>query len=70
MKITYHGQSAIEISTEGKSFIIDPFISGNPSATTKVEEVKVDAVLLTHAHMDHILDAAPIAKANNAPSCR
>ena len=67
MKITYHGQSAIEISTEGKSFIIDPFISGNPSAITKVEDVKVDAVLLTHAHMDHILDAAPIAKANNAP---
>lgn len=67
MKITYHGQSAIEISTNGKSLIIDPFISGNAAAAIKVEDVKVDAVLLTHAHMDHILDAAPIAKANNAP---
>jgi len=67
MKITYHGQSTIEIQTNGKSLIIDPFISGNPSATTKVENIQSNAVLLTHAHMDHILDAVPIAKANNAP---
>lgn len=67
MKITFHGQSTIEISSNGKSLIIDPFISGNPSAKTKVEDIKVDAVLLTHAHMDHILDAAPIAIANHAP---
>ncbi|MFT8322071.1 MAG: metal-dependent hydrolase [Bacillus sp. (in: firmicutes)] len=67
MKITYHGQSTIEIFTNGKSLIIDPFISGNPSAKTKIETIKTDAVLLTHAHQDHILDAAPIAKANNAP---
>lgn len=67
MKITYHGQSTIEINTNGKSIIIDPFISGNPASQVKVDEIKVDAVLLTHAHMDHILDAAPIAKANNAP---
>ncbi|MGP7816688.1 metal-dependent hydrolase [Niallia sp. 01092] len=67
MKITFHGQSTIEIFTNGKSLIIDPFISGNPSAKTKVEDIKTNAVLLTHAHKDHILDAAPIAKANNAP---
>jgi len=67
MKITYHGQSAIEISTNGKSLIIDPFISGNDAAKIKAEDIKVNAVLLTHAHMDHILDAAPIAKTNNAP---
>ncbi|UNL83739.1 metal-dependent hydrolase [Priestia koreensis] len=67
MQITYHGHSTIEISTNGKSFIIDPFISGNPQAKTKAEDIQTDAVLLTHAHLDHILDAAPIAKANNAP---
>ncbi|PKG22291.1 metal-dependent hydrolase [Niallia nealsonii] len=67
MKITYHGQSTIQISTTSKSLIIDPFISGNDAATITAEDIKVDAVLLTHAHMDHILDAAPIAKANNAP---
>jgi L-ascorbate metabolism protein UlaG (beta-lactamase superfamily) len=47
--------------------IIDPFLSGNPASVIKPEEITVDAVLLTHAHQDHILDAAPIAKANDAP---
>lgn len=67
MKVIYHGQSTVELSSNGKSLIIDPFISGNSHAKTTVDAIKVDAVLLTHAHMDHILDAAPIAKNNNAP---
>lgn len=66
MKIIYHGHSAVQIVTGEKSLIIDPFLSGNPLSVTKPEDIKTDAVLLTHAHMDHILDAAPIAKANQA----
>ncbi len=46
--------------------MIDPFLSGNPLAATTPDEIKVDFVLLTHAHQDHILDAYPIAKANEA----
>lgn len=65
MQIIYHGHSAIQIITNGKSLIIDPFLSGNPLATAKPEDIKVDAVLLTHSHIDHILDAEPIAKAND-----
>lgn len=67
MKITYHGHSCVQIEVNGKSLIVDPFISGNPAAVTTVEEIKTDAVLLTHAHMDHMLDAAPIAKRNDVP---
>lgn len=67
MNITYHGHSCVQIEVNGKSLIIDPFISGNPSAVTKVEDIQTDAVLLTHAHMDHMLDAAPIAKRNDVP---
>lgn len=67
MNIIYHGHSCVQIEVGGKSLIIDPFISGNPAAVTKPEEIKTDAVLLTHAHTDHILDAAPIAISNNAP---
>jgi L-ascorbate metabolism protein UlaG (beta-lactamase superfamily) len=65
VKINYHGHACIQIHTGGKSLVIDPFLTGNPAAKINPEDIKVDAVLLTHAHMDHILDAAPIAIANN-----
>jgi L-ascorbate metabolism protein UlaG (beta-lactamase superfamily) len=65
MKIIFHGHSCIQINTNGQSLIIDPFLSYNPAAIIKPEAIKVDAVLLTHAHQDHILDAAPIALAND-----
>ncbi|MFD2673297.1 metal-dependent hydrolase [Marinicrinis sediminis] len=67
MEIWYHGHSCIQLIDGEHALIIDPFISGNELAVTKPEDVQVDAVLLTHAHMDHILDAVPIAKANQAP---
>ncbi|MFC5529972.1 metal-dependent hydrolase [Cohnella yongneupensis] len=67
MELIYHGHSCVQIVTDGKSLVIDPFLRGNPIAVTKPEDVQTDYVLLTHAHTDHILDAAPIAKANDAP---
>lgn len=67
MQIFYHGHSSIQLTTEGGSLIFDPFLRGNPLAVTKPEDVRVDHVLLTHAHGDHIQDAGPIAQANGAP---
>ena len=62
MKIQFHGQSCIQITTSNHSIIIDPFIKHNPVAVTKVEDIKVQYVLLSHGHGDHIADAAEIAK--------
>ncbi|MBY9078410.1 metal-dependent hydrolase [Paenibacillus sp. HN-1] len=67
MQLIYHGHSTIQLITNGQSLIVDPFLSGNQLATVKPEEIKTDAILLTHAHADHILDAGPISKANDAP---
>jgi L-ascorbate metabolism protein UlaG (beta-lactamase superfamily) len=66
MKITYHGQSCIEIHTNESNIIIDPFLTGNPTAVIGAEDVKVDYILLTHGHGDHLGDTIPIAKRNNA----
>lgn len=66
MKIIYHGHSFVQIETNNLSVLIDPFISGNPTAITKPEEFKCDYVILTHGHGDHISDAITIAKKNNA----
>lgn len=66
MKVTYHGQSCIEIHTSDYNLIIDPFLTGNPLANISAEDVKADYILLTHGHGDHLGDTIPIAKRNNA----
>ena len=65
MKLTFHGHATVEIQIGDKTLIIDPFFGGNGLAKLTAADIKADAVLLTHAHLDHILDAEPISKANN-----
>jgi len=67
MKVTYLGHSGVILEANGKKIAIDPFISGNPLATITVDQIKVDAVLLTHGHGDHSGDAATIALQNDCP---
>jgi L-ascorbate metabolism protein UlaG (beta-lactamase superfamily) len=66
MQITFHGQSCLEISTGSHQFIIDPFLTGNPLSVKKAEDVKVQYILLTHGHNDHVGDTVSIAERNNA----
>lgn len=67
MKITYQGHSCFIFEAGGHSVIIDPFLKDNPMAKIKPGEVKVEAVLVTHGHSDHLGDAIEISKANGAP---
>jgi L-ascorbate metabolism protein UlaG (beta-lactamase superfamily) len=66
LEIQYHGHSCVQLTSEGHSVIIDPFISGNPQAATRVADIKVQYILLTHGHQDHILDAVELSKQNDA----
>ncbi|MDO4781608.1 MAG: metal-dependent hydrolase [Capnocytophaga felis] len=67
MKVTYLGHACVNIEIDGKYFLVDPFISGNPLAKhIDIKSVKADYILLTHAHLDHILDAEVIAKNTGA----
>ncbi|MBD3234649.1 MAG: metal-dependent hydrolase [candidate division Zixibacteria bacterium] len=66
LNITFLGHSCFTLDDDKHKVIIDPFLSGNPLAQVKPEDVKVNAILLTHGHGDHLGDAIEIAKANNA----
>lgn len=64
--ITYLGHSGFLFSDGQHTIAIDPFLTGNPLATMKPEQVTCDYIAITHGHEDHIGDAAAIAKRNGA----
>lgn len=67
MQITYLGHGCVSIAANGKTLLIDPFITGNPLAKDiSIDNLKADYILITHAHQDHILDVEAIAKRTGA----
>jgi L-ascorbate metabolism protein UlaG (beta-lactamase superfamily) len=66
MDIRYIGHAAFELSDGATNVLIDPFISGNPKATVKADELEPDVILLTHGHSDHFGDLVAIAKRTGA----
>ncbi|MCX6827222.1 MAG: metal-dependent hydrolase [candidate division Zixibacteria bacterium] len=66
LRATFHGHSCV-MATDGKyNIIIDPFLTGNPQAIINADEVKVDYILVTHGHGDHLGDTVAIAKRSKA----
>ena len=66
LKVTFYGHSCV-YATDGRyKIIIDPYLSGNPQATVKAEDIDVDYILATHGHGDHLGDAVEISKRTNA----
>jgi len=64
LAITWLGHAAVHITTPaGTEILIDPFLEQNPKYPKgyKLPE-KLDLLLLTHGHFDHIADAIAIAK--------
>ncbi len=66
MKLTFLGHSAILLEHEGWSVLVDPFLSGNPKAVVAADTLEADAIVVTHAHGDHVGDAVAIAKRTGA----
>ena len=67
MKITYYGQSCVEIEAAGKKLLFDPFIMSNPNAQhIDPATIKPDYILLSHGHGDHVADVLAIEKSSGA----
>ena len=68
-KIHWYGQAAFKIETpSGGVILIDPWLTvpTNPDKNSIAELGKVDYILITHGHSDHVGDALEIAKKTGA----
>ncbi len=65
-RVQWLGHSALWIEGAGKKILIDPFLTGNPKAAAKAEEVSADLILISHGHGDHVGDAVAIARRTGA----
>ena len=66
MEITWLGHSAVKIDGS-KVVFIDPFLTGNPAASTSADKIaEADVVIVTHYHGDHLGDAFGICKNTGA----
>jgi len=67
-EVLWLGQAGFRITTPGgKTIVIDPWITGGPKAPAQFKSDlsalgKIDLLLVTHAHVDHIGDAPTLAK--------
>jgi L-ascorbate metabolism protein UlaG (beta-lactamase superfamily) len=64
--LTYIGHSAFALEADGKSVLVDPFITGNPSAKHSPDDFSPQTIILSHAHGDHVGDTLAIAKRTGA----
>src|ERR1044071_6400870 len=66
MKIQFLGHAAFALEHDGKTVLVDPFLTGNPKAAASPDEVAADAIFLPHGHGDHIGDTVAIAQRTGA----
>ena len=71
VEVLWLGHATFRItSTTGKVIVIDPFLTKNPRTPPKYKDLKalgkVDLILVTHGHTDHIADLPELAKMTGA----
>lgn len=65
-RIQWLGHSCLLLESDGRKILIDPFLTGNPKAAAKADEVGADLILISHGHGDHVGDAVSIAQRTGA----
>ena len=71
VEVLWLGHATVRFtSVEGKVIIVDPFLKKNPKTPAKFRDLealgKVDLILVTHGHRDHILDLKELADLTGA----
>lgn len=72
VEVQWLGQAAMKITTPtGKVILVDPWLTTNPKTPAEYKNLdaigKIDVILITHAHGDHLGDGPTLAKKLNIP---
>ncbi len=64
LKIKYLGHSTFLLTTpSGKKLLLDPWVESNPRCPAEAKTIeRLDTMLISHGHFDHLADAVPLAK--------
>jgi L-ascorbate metabolism protein UlaG (beta-lactamase superfamily) len=66
LTLTYLGHAGFTLDDGQHTLAIDPFLTGNPVARHKPEDLRCQFIALTHGHSDHVGDTVAIARRNDA----
>jgi L-ascorbate metabolism protein UlaG (beta-lactamase superfamily) len=69
MNLTFLGHACFLLDDGQHRILIDPFLTGNPLAPVRADEVDADYILVTHGHDDHVGDTVAIARRTGAVIC-
>jgi L-ascorbate metabolism protein UlaG (beta-lactamase superfamily) len=65
-RVQWLGHAALLVESNNQRVLIDPFLTGNPKAAVKSNDVTADLILISHGHGDHVGDSVAIAQRTGA----
>ncbi len=68
MEITWLGHGTIQFALDsGEVFVVDPWIEGNPAYPKEHQFSRLDGILVTHGHFDHLSSVQALTTRFPAP---
>jgi L-ascorbate metabolism protein UlaG (beta-lactamase superfamily) len=65
-RVRWLGHASLLLESDGQRVLIDPFLTDNPAAAVRADQIEADFILVSHGHGDHVGDTVAIARRTGA----